>query len=202
MVSKSRNTRNEISSVAVPRRRIRRLRAAVRKYKRLFVASASLAVLLSIVLLGFIVTDGPEAVPLGVGDAGVMDTLTASDTLGLDTTELALLPAENLPEASNPEVHSRLPEGDASYYGNELAGRPTASGERFDPQQLTAAHRTLPFGTRLRVTNISNGHSVVVRVNDRGPFSGQRVLDLSYSAARQIGILQRGQARVRMEVLK
>ena len=91
--------------------------------------------------------------------------------------------------------------GMASYYGNELAGNRTASGERFDPGQLTAAHRTLPFGTMVRVTNTSNGDSVVVRINDRGPFSRGRVIDVSQAAAREIGMHRSGTARVKLALL-
>jgi len=76
----------------------------------------------------------------------------------------------------------------ASWYGDELRGKRTASGERFDPDGLTAAHRTLPFGTCLVVTNPRNGKSVNVRVNDRGPFVKSRVLDLAVGAARAIGM--------------
>ncbi len=91
--------------------------------------------------------------------------------------------------------------GVASFYGAELKGRPTASGERFNPAALTAAHRTLPFGTRLRVTNPRNGRSVVVRLNDRGPFHTSRVIDLSQEAARQIGLFQQGSGVVRLAAL-
>ncbi len=91
--------------------------------------------------------------------------------------------------------------GMASYYGAGFAGRPTASGERFNPGALTAAHRTLPFGTRIKVTNPRNGRSVVVRVNDRGPFSRARVIDLSQEAARQIGLIQQGQGVVQLAAL-
>jgi rare lipoprotein A len=86
--------------------------------------------------------------------------------------------------------------GVASYYGNELAGHRTANGERFDPGQLTAAHRTLPMGSIVRVTNSANGRSVVVRINDRGPFHGGRIIDLSKSAASRIGLIARGSGRV------
>jgi rare lipoprotein A len=79
-------------------------------------------------------------------------------------------------------------EGLASWYGRELAGRPTASGEPFDPEALTAAHRTLPFGTCLRVQLRSTGREVEVRINDRGPFTPGRVLDLSARAARELGL--------------
>ena len=87
----------------------------------------------------------------------------------------------------------------ASWYGYEFAWRRTASGERFDPDGLTGAHRTLPLGTRLRVTNLSNGRSVLVTITDRGPFVGRRELDLSYAAARQLGMVRTGVARVMME---
>lgn len=91
--------------------------------------------------------------------------------------------------------------GMASYYGNELAGNRTASGERFDPGQLTAAHRTLPFGSKVRVTNMSNGDSVIVRINDRGPFARGRVIDVSQAAAREIGMHRSGTARVKLALL-
>ena len=86
--------------------------------------------------------------------------------------------------------------GEASYYGRELEGNRTASGERFDADALTAAHRTLPLGTRLRVTNEANGRSVVVRINDRGPFVGRRIIDLSLAAAHKINMVRAGKARV------
>lgn len=89
--------------------------------------------------------------------------------------------------------------GIASYYGHRFHGRRTASGERYDMRKLTCAHRTAPFGTRLRVTELEGGRSVVVRVNDRGPFSRGRIVDLSLAAARALGIVQRGVARVRVE---
>jgi rare lipoprotein A len=91
-----------------------------------------------------------------------------------------------------------LGSGVASYYGSAFAGRRTASGEAFDPGQLTAAHRTLPFGSRVRVTNPANGRSVVVRINDRGPFHGGRVIDLSRSAAEALGLVARGSGRVQL----
>lgn len=91
--------------------------------------------------------------------------------------------------------------GMASYYGNELAGNRTASGERFNPSHLTAAHRTLPFGSMVRVTNVANGDSVIVRINDRGPFSHGRVIDVSHAAAREIGMHRSGTARVKLALL-
>jgi len=89
----------------------------------------------------------------------------------------------------------------ASWYGQEFSGRRTASGTPFDPRGLTAAHKTLPLGTLIRVTNPRTGASVLVTVTDRGPFIGRRELDLSKAAAREVGILTRGVASVLLEVL-
>lgn len=91
--------------------------------------------------------------------------------------------------------------GMASWYGPGFHGRRSASGEVFDQNAMTAAHRTLPFGTQVRVTNLSNGRQVVVRINDRGPFSGGRVIDLSAAAASSIGLRSSGVGRVQLEVL-
>src|SRR5215510_8570111 len=91
-----------------------------------------------------------------------------------------------------------LEEGVASYYSTEFRGHPTASGEAFDPEHLTAAHRTLRFGTCLVVQNLRNGASVRVRVNDRGPYARDRILDVSLAAARRLGMLGPGTARVRL----
>jgi rare lipoprotein A len=99
------------------------------------------------------------------------------------------------------DVRKPVGEGMASYYGNEFAGSRTASGERFDPAGLTAAHRSLAFGSRVAVTNLSNGQEVVVRVNDRGPWGGKRIIDISHAAAKQIGMHRSGTARVRLELL-
>jgi rare lipoprotein A len=91
--------------------------------------------------------------------------------------------------------------GIASYYGKKFHGRKTASGERFDMNAMTAAHRTLPFGTKVRVTNLENGSRVVLRINDRGPVSEQRLIDVSYGAAKELGFVTQGLTRVRVEVL-
>jgi rare lipoprotein A len=92
-------------------------------------------------------------------------------------------------------------EGIVSWYGAQFHNRRTASGERFDQSALTMAHPNLPFGTVARVTNLRNGRSVVVRVNDRGPFVGKRIADLSQAAADELGMLRKGLAKVRIEVL-
>jgi len=94
----------------------------------------------------------------------------------------------------------RVEEGRASYYGRGFAGRKTASGERFDPNGMTAAHKTLPFGTRIRVSR-PGGTSVTVRVNDRCGCPGGRIVDLSEAAARRLGMLRAGVVTVRLEVL-
>jgi len=102
---------------------------------------------------------------------------------------------------TRPLVEGPAPEfGIASYYGHQHHGRRTASGERFDMHELTAAHRTLPFGTHVRVTNLENGRSVVVRINDRGPWKKGRIVDLSYDAARELHMVGAGTTRVRLDI--
>ena len=91
--------------------------------------------------------------------------------------------------------------GVASYYGPGFHGRRTANGETFNMHAMTAAHRTLPFGTLIKVTNLSNGKSTIVRVNDRGPYVGNRVIDLSVAAAKQIGSTHSGVAQVSLEIV-
>ena len=91
--------------------------------------------------------------------------------------------------------------GLASYYAHQFHGRKTASGERFNMHAMTVAHKTLPFGTKLKVTCESTGKSVVVKVNDRGPFHGNRVLDLSYGAAKALGTVNKGVSKVKYEIL-
>ena len=91
--------------------------------------------------------------------------------------------------------------GKASYYGSKFEGRKTASGDRYRGDEMTAAHRTLPFGTRVRVTNLTNGKSVEVVINDRGPFAKGRIVDLSRKAAKEIDMLSAGVVQVKLEVL-
>jgi peptidoglycan lytic transglycosylase len=105
-------------------------------------------------------------------------------------------PAE---ERHAPRAHAEV--GLASFYAERFEGRRTASGNRYDPRALTCAHRSAPFGTRLRVTALESGRSVVVTVNDRGPFARGRVVDLSLAAARALGMIERGLVRVRVERL-
>lgn len=89
----------------------------------------------------------------------------------------------------------------ASYYADKFHGRKTANGEVYDQNKMTAAHRTLPFGTRVRVTNLENARSVELRINDRGPFVEGRIIDVSYRAAQELDFVRAGLARVRVEVL-
>ncbi len=91
--------------------------------------------------------------------------------------------------------------GYASWYGPKFHGRKTASGEPYNMHALTAAHKSLPFGTLVRVTNLENGKSVVVRINDRGPYVAGRIIDLSYAAAKKIGLDKIGVAKVRLEII-
>ena len=135
----------------------------------------------------------PPVAQLGTGLASV-EAQRVSDVEPLPTSALETEPK---PAASE----SPMADGEASFYGSELAGNSTASGEIFDPDRLTAAHRTLPLGSKVRVTNPQNGRSVVVRVNDRGPYHGNRVIDLSAAAARNIGLIQSGTERVKLSLL-
>mgnify|MGYP002624784961 FL=1 len=91
--------------------------------------------------------------------------------------------------------------GEASWYGKPYHGRKTASGEKYNMNELTAAHRTLPFGTKVKVTRLDNGRSVVVRINDRGPFVRGRVIDLSREGAKKIDMVNDGIADVRVEII-
>ncbi|UOM36828.1 septal ring lytic transglycosylase RlpA family protein [Acuticoccus sp. I52.16.1] len=95
----------------------------------------------------------------------------------------------------------KVSSGVASYYGKRFHGRRTANGERFNMNALTAAHRSLPFGTKVKVTNPRTGRSVTVRINDRGPFHGGRSIDLSRAAAAKIGMVDAGVAKVKIEIL-
>ncbi len=108
--------------------------------------------------------------------------------------QAAAIPTTPLPTVPGVEI------GMASWYGHPYHGRPAANGEIYDMEQLTAAHRTLPFGTMVHVVNLNNNKSVDVRINDRGPFVGDRIIDLSHAAARAIDMIGPGTARVRVEI--
>lgn len=115
-----------------------------------------------------------------------------------------ILPVEQEPErvVEGPIQVASRQSGMASWYGPGFHGNRSASGEVFNQNALTAAHRTLPFGTEVRVTNLNNGQSVIVRINDRGPFSGGRIIDLSRAAAGAIGMIGSGVAPVQVEILR
>ncbi|MGE6994246.1 septal ring lytic transglycosylase RlpA family protein [Pseudomonas sp. NPDC047961] len=108
-------------------------------------------------------------------------------------------PKAPAPQESPTETGAQIGSGKASYYGNRHHNKLTASGERFDQNALTAAHRTLPFGSQVRVINDGNGKSVVVRINDRGPFVRGRIIDLSKAAFQSIASTRSGVIRVRLE---
>lgn len=121
-----------------------------------------------------------------------------------EPTPSAVIPAiEAAPIAPPaPEVAEHVGSGVASWYGRQFAGRRTASGETFDPTDLTAAHRTLPFGSRVRVTHEGSGRSVIVRINDRGPYGHGRIIDVSEGAAKELGLVRAGSGRVKLELLR
>ena len=173
-----------------------RLRALMRLRSQRQLLLAALATV-SIAFAGFATfgtsdNDGSDVIRLGKGVASV-------ETMPVSAFDTSSLPATPIPTPSE----SSMGTGEASYYGrgDGFAGRRTANGEVFDPANLTAAHRTLPMGSRVRVTNPGNGESVVVRINDRGPFHANRVIDLSYAAAREIGLIRRGRGNVRLALL-
>ena len=120
--------------------------------------------------------------------------------LGIFLSAPSLLSAKERP--SHSASHAKPIIGVASFYSTKFNGRRTASGEKFDNSALTAAHLSLPFGSLVKVTNMRNGKTVVVRINDRGPHVKGRMIDLSKAAATKIGIGRAGIARVRLEVLK
>lgn len=122
-----------------------------------------------------------------------------SSTRGLWETVIGLLAIVLLPLPGCRQPTS-VEEGIASFYADSLHGGQTASGETHSKREYTAAHRTLAFGTRVKVTNLDNGRSVWVRINDRGPFAEDRIIDLSRAAARKLRMAESGTAKVRLEV--
>lgn len=117
---------------------------------------------------------------------------------------IVLIPPPPVPDPLPPDPQDTITEsytGLASWYGRRFHGRRTASGEHYDMAALTAAHKSLPFGSRVRVTNLDNGRSVVLVINDRGPFVKRRLIDVSHAAAQRLGFLNHGLAKVRIDVL-
>lgn len=183
-----------------------RVRALLTR-KRRFISYGVAALIPAIGLVGAARADAPEPdagfAPIEISSQ-VEAALTAAPVQDIDAV---FGDAENEaaatlePAAPIEQALEELDGGKASYYGPNLAGNRTANGERFDPTQLTAAHRTLPMGSKVKVTNKRNGKSVIVRINDRGPFHGQRVIDLSTAAAREIGMVATGTATVGLALL-
>ena len=130
------------------------------------------------------------ALPVGADEAISFDADATEAAVPSATAE----PLNGTPSA--PVERNVIAKGLASWYGQRFHGRPTASGERFDMNQFTAAHKTLPFGTLVRVRSVRNGQEVVVRINDRGPYGRNRLIDLSRAAALAIGLKGRGVASV------
>ena len=118
----------------------------------------------------------------------------------LDANQLITLKQEAVPVAPQ-ENYTYYESGQATWYGSGAQGNYTASGEVFNMYDYTAAHKYLPFGTKVRVTDVNSGKSVIVRINDRGPFGAGRVIDLSYQAASSLGIVSQGVANVKLEIL-
>ena len=126
----------------------------------------------------------------------ILPSLFASAALAVMLTT-APLPVR----AAQPVANGTTAQGKLSYYGRKFAGRKTASGERFDPKAMTMAHPKWPFGTQVRVTNLLNNKSVVLRVNDRGPFVPDRIADVSSGAARKLDMIKAGLIPSRLEVV-
>lgn len=147
---------------------------------------------------GYYLDDGPEAVPPPNLDA-VADAVPRPEPLHrFANRAYSALGETYIPDTSLAPYQQ---EGMASWYGKRFHGRKTASGERYDMYAMTAAHRTLPIPSYVRVTSLATGKSVVVRINDRGPFSKNRLIDLSYTAAHKLDYLLAGSTRVRVERL-
>ncbi len=129
-------------------------------------------------------------------DAGF---LLKQDLAGSEDPEAPQEDQETEEAATTKTNRILVAEGNASYYANRFHGRRTASGENFNQRNYTAAHRSLPFGTRVRVTNLANGRHVVVKVNDRGPHKRNRIIDISQAAADDLGLTGNGVGHVRIE---
>jgi rare lipoprotein A (peptidoglycan hydrolase) len=140
----------------------------------------SLAVMLSVASLGAVAASGPSS-------------LEAAEV----TKPVVTVRAQAIRKSHSPKPYQV---GTASWYGEQFQGKKTASGEPFEMRDFTAAHLTLPLGTYVKVTNLSNGKAVVLRVNDRGPYVDNRIIDVSYNAARALGFKERGLQKVRIDL--
>ena len=160
---------------------------------------AALAGLAPIAASSAAASDTPPSAAVEVSAASAMIELVPVQPA--DDVSAASAPSmiDNAPSAPQETVVGR---GSASYYASKFDGRRTASGERFDSAGMTAAHRSLPFGTLVRVTNVATGKSVVVRINDRGPFTAGRMIDVSRAAADELGLVARGHGTVELAVIE
>ena len=145
---------------------------------------------------GYYLDDGPEATPPANLDA-VPDAVPRKEPLSRFANRTYVALGNTYTPQTEPRAYSK--EGLASWYGRRFNGKKTASGEPYDMYAMTAAHPTLPIPSYARVTALDTGKSVVVRINDRGPFHSKRIIDLSYTAAYKLGYLKRGSTRVRVE---
>lgn len=131
-----------------------------------------------------------------------VETATLEDSSGKTKKEAAHSRLKTGRQGNSPEsAHKKVIRGQASWYGPGFHGKKTASGEIFDQGKLTAAHKTIPLGTKAKVTNLQNGNTVQVEINDRGPYVGQRVIDVSRAAANALGFVESGLTLVRIELL-
>ena len=153
-----------------------------------------------VAVASFVVILKPAAFLKNHPVASVESTYIPVDGISVTPNDPAL-PAREVKKTRHP-LQALANLGIASWYGSVLHGHKTASGETFDKDALTACHRTLPFGTMVRVVDVTSGKSVVVRINDRGVLSPDRIIDLSSAAAQNLGILRAGVAHVRLEILK
>lgn len=162
---------------------------------------ATLAALVALAPIGAstaIASDAPSSPALerAATSAAVVELVPIAPTPQVSATAPVDVAAPSRPEATV------LGRGSASYYAAKFDGRRTASGERFDNDEMTAAHRTLPFGSLVRVTSVASGKSVVVRINDRGPFHAGRIMDLSRAAAEELGLIARGSGTVELALIE
>lgn len=174
------------------RRRLQRLRALKRlRVRRRHIHRALLATTPTAALLGFGGMALPKAaVPVAIAATALPAT---ADAAGIEAADAA--------HDAVPPLAGDIEIVEASYYGAEFAGRPTASGQIFDPALMTAAHRTLPLGSMVEVTDAHSGRSVTVLINDRGPFHDDRAIDLSEAAAERIGMIASGTGEVMLRLL-
>ena len=152
---------------------------------------------------GIVVAAPLQALPatldtMAGADGDPVATLASPPSEHYGSVPGGLIKTSHRAEAGKGKIYQQ---GEASWYGPGFHGRKTANGERFNQEALTAAHRKLPLGTRISVRNLDNGATVNLRINDRGPYAGGRILDVSKAAARELGMLQSGTATVQIRIL-